>query len=75
MLRGFPLYSYIPAKDVGRARAFYEAKLGLTAKEEVAGGVTFELGNGTACSSIRRRTPERTRRARPSSPSTTSNVK
>jgi hypothetical protein len=26
MLQDFPLYSYIPAKDVARARHFYERK-------------------------------------------------
>jgi hypothetical protein len=29
MLQSFPLYSYIPANDVARARRFYEVKLGL----------------------------------------------
>ena len=28
MLQNFPLYAYIPAKDVARARRFYESKLG-----------------------------------------------
>jgi catechol 2,3-dioxygenase-like lactoylglutathione lyase family enzyme len=28
------MYSYIPAKDVARARAFYEEKLGFKPKEE-----------------------------------------
>ena len=49
MLQRFPLYAYIPAKDVARARRFYEDKLGFRPKEEVAGGVTYEFGNGTAC--------------------------
>jgi predicted enzyme related to lactoylglutathione lyase len=49
MLQDFPLYSYIPAKDVSRARQFYERKLGLKAKEEVAGGVVYEFANGTGC--------------------------
>ena len=29
MLQKFPMYAYIPAKDVARARRFYEEKLGL----------------------------------------------
>lgn len=39
MLQRFPLYAYIPAKDVARARRFYEDKLGFRPKEEVGGGV------------------------------------
>src|SRR5687768_17187519 len=50
MLQNSPLYAYIPAKDVARARKFYEEKLGFkAAREEVAGGVVYEFGKGTAC--------------------------
>lgn len=49
MLQQSPLYAYIPAKDVARARKFYEEKLGLKPKREVAGGVAYEFGKGTAC--------------------------
>ena len=49
MLQGFPMYSYIPVKEVARARAFYEEKLGLTPKSETAGGVVYEFAGGTAC--------------------------
>ena len=49
MLQNAPMYSYIPAKDLGRARKFYEAKLGFKAKLETAGGVVYEFGGGTAC--------------------------
>jgi predicted enzyme related to lactoylglutathione lyase len=49
MLQKSPLYAYIPAKDVARAREFYEKTLGLKPKEEYAGGVIYEFGNGTAC--------------------------
>jgi predicted enzyme related to lactoylglutathione lyase len=49
MLQKFPMYAYIPAKDVARARQFYEHKLGFTPKEEVAGGVVYEFARGTAC--------------------------
>jgi predicted enzyme related to lactoylglutathione lyase len=49
MLQQAPLYSYIPARDVARARAFYEGKVGLKPKQEIAGGVTYEFGQGTAC--------------------------
>jgi len=49
MLQKSPLYAYIPAKDVARARKFYEETIGLKAKEEYAGGVIYEFGGGTAC--------------------------
>ena len=49
MLQNFPMYAYIPAKDVARARQFYESKLGFRAKEEVAGGVIYEFKDKTAC--------------------------
>jgi predicted enzyme related to lactoylglutathione lyase len=49
MLQNSPLYAYIPAKDVPRARKFYEEKLGFKARQEVAGGVVYEFGKGTAC--------------------------
>lgn len=49
MLQDAPMYAYIPAKDIARARAFYEGKLGLVPKEEVAGGVVYAFGAGTAC--------------------------
>jgi catechol 2,3-dioxygenase-like lactoylglutathione lyase family enzyme len=43
------MYAYIPAKDIARARQFYEQKLGFKPKEEVDGGVTYEFGEHTAC--------------------------
>jgi predicted enzyme related to lactoylglutathione lyase len=49
MLQNAPLYSYIPAKDVARARKFYEEKLGFTPKNLTAGGVVYEFAGGTAC--------------------------
>ena len=49
MLQDFPMYAYIPAKDMARARQFYETKLGLKAKEERNGGVVYAFGQGTAC--------------------------
>jgi catechol 2,3-dioxygenase-like lactoylglutathione lyase family enzyme len=49
MLQRFPMYAYIPARDVARARAFYEGKLGLKPEIETAGGVTYEFGDRTAC--------------------------
>ena len=49
MLQNAPMYSYIPAKYVARARKFYEEKLGFKPKQEVAGGVVYEFGKGTGC--------------------------
>ena len=43
------MYAYLPAKDVARARAFYEQKLGFQPKEENAGGVVYEFGEHTGC--------------------------
>jgi predicted enzyme related to lactoylglutathione lyase len=47
MLKNHPIVPYIPAADVARARRFYEQKVGLTPREEVAGGVVYECGNGS----------------------------
>ena len=49
MLQNSPLYAYIPARNVRRARQFYESKLGLKPKQETGGGVVYEFGKGTAC--------------------------
>ena len=49
MLQNHPMYAYIPAQDVARARAFYEQKVGLKPKQEIAGGVVYGLAGGTAC--------------------------
>jgi|SRR5688572_16337694 predicted enzyme related to lactoylglutathione lyase len=48
MLQASPMYAYIPAKDVNRARKFYEEKLGLKPKREIEGGVVYEFGEHTA---------------------------
>jgi predicted enzyme related to lactoylglutathione lyase len=49
MLQNAPMYSYVPAKDVARARKFYEETLGFKPREITAGGVVYEFGKGTAC--------------------------
>jgi catechol 2,3-dioxygenase-like lactoylglutathione lyase family enzyme len=49
MLQKSPMYAYLPAKDLARARKFYEDKLGFVAKAEIAGGVVYESAKGTAC--------------------------
>lgn len=48
MLQESPLYAYFPARDLNRARRFYEEKLGLVPKSVDDGGVTYEFGRGTA---------------------------
>jgi catechol 2,3-dioxygenase-like lactoylglutathione lyase family enzyme len=48
MLRDAPLYVYFPARDLARARRFYEEKLGFVPKAVNNGGVTYEFANGTA---------------------------
>jgi predicted enzyme related to lactoylglutathione lyase len=49
MLQSSPMYAYIPARDIVRARRFYEEVLGFTAKDVTAGGVVYDFGKGTAC--------------------------
>jgi predicted enzyme related to lactoylglutathione lyase len=49
MLQQSPMYAYLPAIDVKRARVFYEQTLGFKASEEIAGGVVYKFANGTAC--------------------------
>jgi len=49
MLQDSPMYAYIPAKDVARARRFYEQTLGFKPKQEGADGVIYEFGEHTGC--------------------------
>lgn len=49
MLQNSPFFAYLPARDVPRARKFYEQKLGFKPGRELAGGITYEFANGTAC--------------------------
>ena len=48
MLQKFPLIAYIPAKDVARARGFYEDQLGFAGRE-ASDGVVYEFAGGTSC--------------------------
>jgi predicted enzyme related to lactoylglutathione lyase len=48
MLRESPLFAYFPAKDLTRARRFYEEQLGLVPKSLNNDGVTYEFAGGTA---------------------------
>jgi predicted enzyme related to lactoylglutathione lyase len=49
MLQNYPMYAYLPAQDVARARRFYEGQLGFVPKREADGGVVYEFGDRTAC--------------------------
>jgi predicted enzyme related to lactoylglutathione lyase len=48
MLKNAPIMPYIPVADVARARKFYEEKVGLKPKQEYAGGVVYDCGNGSS---------------------------
>jgi predicted enzyme related to lactoylglutathione lyase len=48
MLQLNPIYVYFPARDMARARQFYEGKLGLEPQQETNGGVVYAFGAGTA---------------------------
>lgn len=49
MLQDKPIFAYIPASDLARARAFYEEELGFTPGEvNPYAGVTYQFGDGTA---------------------------
>jgi len=48
MLQDSPMFAYLPATDVTRARRFYEQTLGFKPGPEIAGGVTYEFAKGTA---------------------------
>jgi predicted enzyme related to lactoylglutathione lyase len=47
MLKDAPIVAYIPAKDLARARKFYEETIGLEPQEEYGGGVIYACGRGT----------------------------
>jgi catechol 2,3-dioxygenase-like lactoylglutathione lyase family enzyme len=48
MLRESPLFAYFPARDLERARRFYEETLGLVPASLNNGGVTYQFAGGTA---------------------------
>jgi predicted enzyme related to lactoylglutathione lyase len=49
MLQTSPMYAYLPATDMARARKFYEEQLGFRAGPETKGGVSYEFAGGTGC--------------------------
>ena len=48
-LQRFPMYAYIPARNMARARAFYEHELGFVPQQQADGGVAYRFAGGTAC--------------------------
>jgi predicted enzyme related to lactoylglutathione lyase len=48
MLKDATIHVYLPATDVARARKFYEQVIGLTPKQDYAGGVVYECGGAEA---------------------------
>jgi predicted enzyme related to lactoylglutathione lyase len=49
MLQDSPMYAYIPATDLARARRFYEQTMGFKPKTETPEGVSYAFPDGTAC--------------------------
>jgi catechol 2,3-dioxygenase-like lactoylglutathione lyase family enzyme len=49
MLQDAPVFAYLPARDMQRARRFYEDKLGFKPSLAADGGVTYEFAGQTAC--------------------------
>jgi catechol 2,3-dioxygenase-like lactoylglutathione lyase family enzyme len=49
MLQESPMYAYLPARDVARAREFYEGTLGFRPGKQIAGGVAYEFADDTGC--------------------------
>ena len=47
MLKDTAIAAVLPAKDVGRAKAFYRDKLGLEPLENADDNLMYECGNGT----------------------------
>src|SRR5688572_32746096 len=43
MLSNLEIYAVIPASDLGRARAFYEEKLGLKPEQEQGEGLLYQV--------------------------------
>ena len=49
MLQHAPMYAYIPAQDLARARRFYEEQLGFRPIDPGPHGVTYEFAGHSAC--------------------------
>jgi catechol 2,3-dioxygenase-like lactoylglutathione lyase family enzyme len=49
MLQHAPMYAYLPATDLARARRFYEEQLGFQPIDPEPHGVTYQFAGQTAC--------------------------
>jgi catechol 2,3-dioxygenase-like lactoylglutathione lyase family enzyme len=49
MLQHSPMFAYLPAQNLARARRFYEEQLGFLPVRPEAHGVTYEFAGQTAC--------------------------
>lgn len=49
MLQNAPMYAYLPATDLARARRFYEEQLGWRPIDAGPQGVTYQFAGRTAC--------------------------
>jgi catechol 2,3-dioxygenase-like lactoylglutathione lyase family enzyme len=47
MLSRFPVYAVLPSSDLGRARDWYEEKMGMLPTKEEPGGLWYECADGT----------------------------
>jgi catechol 2,3-dioxygenase-like lactoylglutathione lyase family enzyme len=47
MMNRFPVYPVLPASDIGRAKAWYQQKLGMSPSREGQSGLWYQCGEGT----------------------------
>ena len=47
MMERFPVYPVLPTSDIGRAKAWYQEKMGMTPAQEGQSGLWYECGEGT----------------------------
>ena len=47
MMNRFPVYPVLPASDIGRAKTWYQEKLGMAPSLEGPDGLWYECGEGT----------------------------
>jgi catechol 2,3-dioxygenase-like lactoylglutathione lyase family enzyme len=47
MLNRFPVYVVLPSSDLGKARDWYEERLGMLPTKEEPGGLWYECADGT----------------------------
>jgi catechol 2,3-dioxygenase-like lactoylglutathione lyase family enzyme len=47
MLNRFPVYAVLPSSDLGKARDWYEERLGMLPTKEEPGGLWYECADGT----------------------------